>query len=74
VVTDSGRSLLAAALPGHLELIDTWLIRPLREAADAPGGVTVQTFEAALRSLRDSAAPCATAGSEGPLPVEPAAS
>jgi DNA-binding MarR family transcriptional regulator len=76
VVTDAGRALLRAALPGHLALVDTWLLRPLREAAGGPDGVTVEGFEAALRRLRDSAAPCATAGSEGSpsARVAPAAS
>jgi DNA-binding MarR family transcriptional regulator len=68
VVTDAGRDLLAAALPGHLELIDTWLVAPLRAAGAT--GVSVEAFETALRRLRDHVVPCATAGSDGPLPAD----
>jgi DNA-binding MarR family transcriptional regulator len=70
VVTDLGRELLAAALPGHLELIETWLAGPLRDGAGEPDGVTLEGFVAALRRLRDRLVPCATAGSEGPAAAD----
>ena len=63
VVTDSGRTLLARLLPSHLELIETWLLEPLR----AEGDEELAAFVRALRRVRDHVVPCATAGSEGPL-------
>jgi DNA-binding MarR family transcriptional regulator len=76
VVTDPGRELLAAALPGHLDLIETWLVGPLRDPAGAPEGVSLESFAAALRHLRDPVVPGATAGSDGAAEPErtPAAS
>lgn len=65
VISDAGRGLLAAALPGHLALIETWLVGPLREA----DGTRLDAFVASLRLLRDHVVPCATAGSEGPQVV-----
>ena len=70
VVTEAGRSLLAEALPGHLALIESSLLDPLRGS----DGVDLDAFVAALRRLRDHLAPCSTAGSGGPLPQQPAAS
>jgi DNA-binding MarR family transcriptional regulator len=61
VITDAGRSLLDEVLPGQLELIDAWLVAPLRTAGDQ----VVAEFEAALRAVRDHAAPCAVAGADG---------
>ena len=58
VITPAGRDLLAAVLPGHLELTEQWLIEPLRGAALAD-------FVAGLRAVRDHAAPCSTVGSDG---------
>lgn len=56
VITDSGRALMAAALPTHLELIETWLTGPLAETGD------LEAFTTLLRRLRDRVVPCATAG------------
>ena len=67
VITDAGRTAVAAALPRHIELIETWLTGPLAESGD------LEVFEALLRRLRDRLVPCATAGSTGvPLPPGPA--
>jgi DNA-binding MarR family transcriptional regulator len=76
VVTDAGRDLLAAALPGHLALIETWLMAPLRDAGGGEGvdRGDLESFVAALRRLRDHVVPCATAGSEGPLAAAPVGS
>ena len=63
VITEPGRALMAAALPDHLEIIEKWLVAPLREHGE------LAAFTAMLRRLRDNAVPCATAGSEGPGPV-----
>jgi len=66
VVTDAGRTLLGAALPDHLALIDQWLVGPLRSS----GAGDLDTFVRLLRRLRDHVVPCATAGSGGPgIPV-----
>jgi DNA-binding MarR family transcriptional regulator len=68
VISDSGRSLLARVLPGHLALAQEWVMDPLSESATG-----VDDFVAGLRALRDHAAPCATAGSDGaalPTPRE----
>lgn len=69
VISDCGRDRLAAALPGHLELIETWLVAPLRGPVDATGA-GLEPFVASLRRLRDQLVPCATAGSDGPPPVQ----
>ncbi len=66
VITDEGRELLGRLLPAHLDMIETWLVGPLRSQGALAG------FEAALRILRDHAAPCATAGADGagrPVPA-----
>lgn len=66
VITDAGRAVVAAALPRHLELIETWLTGPLAETGD------LEVFEALLRRLRDRLVPQATAGSSGvPQPPGP---
>lgn len=59
VVTDNGRALVAAVLPGHLELVEAWLTGPLAAFGE------LEAFTAMLRRLRDHAAPGATAGIEG---------
>lgn len=64
VITDTGRSLLDEVLPGHVGLLETWLLGPLR----AHG---LPEFEAALRAVRDHAAPCAVAGADGSGLAEP---
>jgi hypothetical protein len=65
VISESGRGLLTQVLPGHLALAQEWVIDPLRDSATG-----VDDFVAGLRALRDHAAPCATAGSDGAsLPV-----
>ncbi len=69
VISQAGRDLLAAALPGHLELIETWLAAPLRGPEGEPG-VGLEAFVASLRRLRDHLAPCATAGSTRVPPAE----
>jgi MarR family 2-MHQ and catechol resistance regulon transcriptional repressor len=65
VITDTGRRLLDEVLPGHIEIIDTWLVAPLRSAG-------LGEFEAALRAVRDHTAPCAVAGADGAGSAEPA--
>lgn len=57
VITDEGMNRLEAALPGHLELVHHWLVRPLPES-------DVAKFEGILRVLRDGLRPEATAGAE----------
>ena len=69
VVTEAGRSLLAEVLPGHLSLLESTLLEPLRSA----GTEELDAFVAVLRRLRDHLAPCSTVGSEGPLPQQAAA-
>ena len=59
VITEAGLTLMRAALPGHLEVLEEVLVAPLSGEGDRA------TFEALLRRLRDSAVPCATAGSTG---------
>jgi DNA-binding MarR family transcriptional regulator len=58
VITPAGDQLIAAALPGHLALIEQWLLGPLD--AEQRG-----QLEAALRRVRDAVQPCATAGADG---------
>ena len=55
VLTARGSDLLQDLLPGHTELIDQWLIEPLRKAG-------LDEFVHALRAVRDHAAPCSVAG------------
>jgi MarR family transcriptional regulator, 2-MHQ and catechol-resistance regulon repressor len=69
VVTDAGRSLLTEVLPGHLALIESSLLDPLRRG----GADELEAFVTALRRLRDHLAPCSTVGSEGPFPQQAAA-
>jgi MarR family transcriptional regulator, 2-MHQ and catechol-resistance regulon repressor len=56
-ITDKGRARLEAALPGHLELIERWLVGPLPSDELA-------VFVASLRTLRDGVRPCAVAGAK----------
>lgn len=58
VITTAGQQLIEAAIPGHLELIEQWLLGPL----DAQQRVAL---EAALRCVRDAVQPAATAGADG---------
>lgn len=55
VLTAQGSDLLQSLLPGHTELIERWLIEPLR-------GAGLDAFVQALRTVRDHAAPCSVAG------------
>jgi MarR family 2-MHQ and catechol resistance regulon transcriptional repressor len=68
VITDQGRARLEAALPGHLELIERWLVGPIASEELA-------SFAATLRTLRDGLRPCAEAGATprvDSVPAEPA--
>ena len=58
VITAAGMQRLAAALPGHLDLIEGLLLAPL----DAQQR---RQLEAALRVVRDAVQPDATAGADG---------
>lgn len=58
VITEPGNDLMAAAMPRHLELIETYLTGPLTAAGD------LETFTDSLRRLRDHVVPCSTAGSD----------
>jgi MarR family transcriptional regulator, 2-MHQ and catechol-resistance regulon repressor len=66
VITDQGAARLDAALPGHVDLIERWLVGPLPPE-------TLDAFVATLRTLRDGLQPCAEAGARaGPAGVGPA--
>ena len=58
VITPAGQQLIDSALPGHLELIEQWLLGPL-------GAEERRALEAALRCVRDAVQPDATAGADG---------
>ena len=58
VITPAGMERIEAALPGHLELIERWLLGPL----DPTGR---RQLEAALRTVRNAVRPDATAGADG---------
>jgi MarR family 2-MHQ and catechol resistance regulon transcriptional repressor len=58
VITAAGQRLIDAALPGHLELVEQWLLGPL----DAKQR---RALEDALRCVRDAVQPDATAGADG---------
>jgi MarR family 2-MHQ and catechol resistance regulon transcriptional repressor len=58
-ITGTGRQRLAAALPGHLELLERWLVGPLPTACR-------DQFVETLRVLRDGLRPCAEAGARLP--------
>jgi MarR family 2-MHQ and catechol resistance regulon transcriptional repressor len=55
VITDAGRQRLGAALPGHLALLERWLVGPLSPEA-------LEAFVDTLRVLRGGVRPCAEAG------------
>lgn len=57
-ITKEGRRKLAAALPGHLELIDRWFTGRL-------GRDELGTLTGALRTVRDAVHPGAAAGADG---------
>jgi DNA-binding MarR family transcriptional regulator len=61
VATDDGLALLDAAVPGHLAVVEEWLVVPLLSTAP-DGAADLASFTAALRRLRDLLVPCATAG------------
>lgn len=54
-LTPSGEERVAAAVPGHVALIDRWLVGPL-------GTEDARALAASLRAVRDAVHPCATAG------------
>jgi MarR family transcriptional regulator, 2-MHQ and catechol-resistance regulon repressor len=58
VLTDLGQDRLTAALPGHLDLIQRWLVGPLTPHQ-------LEGLVAALRVVRDGVRPGATAGARG---------
>jgi DNA-binding MarR family transcriptional regulator len=58
VLSDAGRERLGAALPGHIELLERWVVGPLTPEALA-------SFVDCLRVLRDGVRPCAEAGAGG---------
>ncbi len=66
VVSGKGRARLEAALPGHLELIERWLVGPIPSEELA-------AFVATLRTLRDGVRPSAEAGAEAGAKPDPQA-
>jgi MarR family 2-MHQ and catechol resistance regulon transcriptional repressor len=58
VITDAGRSRLAEALPGHVELIEHWFTGRLDPER-------LDLFLDSLRTLRDAVRPGATSGVSG---------
>ena len=56
VLTDAGLSRLEEVVPGHLELVQQWLVGQLSPAQ-------LEQMLDALRRIRDAVNPCATAGS-----------
>lgn len=67
VVTEAGRTRLDAILPGHLEVIDRWLTGLLSPQQ-------LQELLSALRVIRDSVRPGATAGASDLSAAETATS
>lgn len=57
VLDDAGMRRVEETLPGHLELVQRWLVDPLSPAE-------VAAFGTALRKLRDEVRPDATAGAD----------
>jgi MarR family transcriptional regulator, 2-MHQ and catechol-resistance regulon repressor len=55
VVSERGKARLDAALPGHVALVQQWLVGPLSETQ-------LDGLVEALRVVRDGVRPCATAG------------
>jgi DNA-binding MarR family transcriptional regulator len=58
VITEAGLQRLDEVLPGHLELVQRWFVGQL-----APEQMA--SMLESLRTIRDAANPCATAGSSG---------
>jgi DNA-binding MarR family transcriptional regulator len=58
-ITEGGRSQLAAMLPAHVEMIETWFTGQLSE-------VELAGMLSALRKVRDAVRPDATAGAADP--------
>jgi hypothetical protein len=58
VITATGLARLDEILPGHLELVQRWLIDQLSPAQ-------LEQMLDSLRTIRDAVNPCATAGSAG---------
>ena len=56
VITETGRTRLEEALPGHLELVQQWFVGQLAPAE-------LDGLLGSLRKIRDAVNPCATAGS-----------
>jgi DNA-binding MarR family transcriptional regulator len=56
VLTDAGLSRLEEVVPGHLELVQQWLVGQLSPAQ-------LEQMLESLRQIRDAVNPCATAGS-----------
>jgi DNA-binding MarR family transcriptional regulator len=56
VLTDAGLSRLEEVVPGHLELVQQWLVGQLSPTQ-------LEQMLDALRRIRDAVNPCATAGS-----------
>jgi MarR family transcriptional regulator, 2-MHQ and catechol-resistance regulon repressor len=65
VLTTEGEHRVADALPGHLEIIDKWLVAPLSD--DQLDGLM-----STLRLLRDGVNPCATVGTSDVSAGQPA--
>lgn len=58
VINDTGRTRLAAVLPGHVELIEYWFTGRLDERQ-------LDGFLSSLRAVRDAVRPGATSGATG---------
>jgi DNA-binding MarR family transcriptional regulator len=63
VITEEGVERLEKALPGHVEVIETWFLGLLTPTE-------VNGITRSLRKVRDAVRPEATAGAEGPPPGE----
>jgi MarR family transcriptional regulator, 2-MHQ and catechol-resistance regulon repressor len=59
VITAAGLDRMEAVLPGHLDVVDRWLVAPLDDGQ-------LQALESALRTVRDAGRPEATAGADEP--------
>jgi len=62
VVTRVGMERLEQAVPGHIDVVDTWFVGLLSTAE-------VRSMKRSLRKIRDAVRPAATAGADG-LPAE----
>ena len=63
-LTEQGARLMTELLPGHLALIDQWVIAPLRAGDVQSGRDRLADFTAALRCVRDHVAPCSMVGTQ----------